>query len=53
VADPATVVISMWIMVRPVHQAAEVIPLVHTMEPNPVTHPDGHSLGNIDIVSDQ
>ena len=40
-------------MVRPVHQSAEVIPLVHAANVDAITHTDGHAIGEIEVVCDQ
>ena len=44
VADPATVFQSLRIPVRPVHQAALLVPLVDPTKPDPIPHPDRHAL---------
>lgn len=42
----------MWIVVRPVHEATKVIPLVHPPKLNTVSHAERHSLREVDIVCD-
>ena len=37
----------------PVHQAAEIVPLVHAPKANPVAHSQRHALREIDIVCDK
>ena len=37
-------------MVRPVQQAAEVVPLVQAAHPHAVTHAKGHAVSNFDVV---
>jgi hypothetical protein len=53
VADPATVFYSMWIVMRPVHEATQVIPPVHPPKLNAITHTERHSLRELYIVGDQ
>jgi hypothetical protein len=36
-----------------VHEAAEVVPLVHATHANAITHADRDPLGKVDIVRDQ
>ena len=43
----------MRVVVRPVHQATELIPLVHAADLNPVTHANRDSRGKIDVMSNQ
>lgn len=38
---------------RPVHEAAKVIPLVHPPKLNAITQAERHSLREVDIVGDQ
>ena len=38
---------------RPVNQAAEVIPLVHAPELDTVSQPNRHALRNVNIVCDE
>lgn len=38
---------------RPMHQPAELIPLVHAAKPDAVPHAEWNTTGQIDIVSDQ
>jgi hypothetical protein len=40
-------------MMRPVNQAAEIIPLVHAANTNPVTQSDRDPVREIDIMCDQ
>jgi hypothetical protein len=41
------------IVVRPVQQASEFIPLVHTAKLNPIADADRQSVGEIDVVRNQ
>ena len=43
----------MRVVVRPMHQPAQLVPLVQTAKFNPVTDTDRHTFGQIDIVRDQ
>ena len=43
----------MRVVVRPVHQAAKIIPLVHTPKPNSVTDPEWYSPREVDVMRDQ
>ena len=52
-ADPATVFVTVWVMVRPVHQSAEIIPLIHTAKLNAVSHPNRYPRSDVDVVGDQ
>ena len=40
-------------MVRPVHQSAQIVPLVHATDVDAIAHADRDAFGQIDIVSDQ
>ncbi len=37
----------------PVDEATQVIPLVHTPYPHPVTHPEWNAIGEINVVGNQ
>jgi hypothetical protein len=37
----------------PVHEAAQIIPLVHAAKAQPVTQPDWHAICDLDVVRDQ
>ena len=45
VTNPAAILNAMRVVVRPVHQSAQFVPLVHAAKLNPVTDTDGHALG--------
>ena len=53
VANPATVFDTLRVMVRPVHKAAEIIPLVHAADVHAITHPEWNTFREIDIVRDK
>ena len=53
VAHPTAVLDSQRIMVRPVHQSAEIIPFVHATEMDPVAERQRYPVGKIDVVSNQ
>jgi hypothetical protein len=40
-------------MVRPVHQSAEIIPLIHTAKPDAVADAERYAPGEIDIMGDE
>ena len=40
-------------MVRPVHQAAEIIPLIHPAYPNAIAKAERHAFRDIGVVGDQ
>ena len=50
VAHPTAVLDSQRIMVRPVHQSAEIIPFVHATEMDPVTERQWYPVGKIDVA---
>lgn len=52
-ADPAAIVDPHWITVRPVDQAAQVVPFVQAPEADPVAKAERHSRGNIEVVCHQ
>jgi hypothetical protein len=41
------------IVVRPVHQPAEIVPFVNATELHTVSHSDRYTLRDFDVVSDQ
>lgn len=49
-ANPAAVLYSVRVVVRPVHQPAKFVPLVHSAKLYSIPHPERHSLGEIDVV---
>ena len=53
ILDPAARLISERVVVRPVYEAAEVVPFVNAAELNTIAQPDGYSSGQVDIVRDQ
>ena len=40
-------------MVCPVHQAAEIIPFIHTAKLDAITHAQRHASGEVDVVRNQ
>ena len=38
---------------RPMHQAAEIVPFEHAPDAHTITHPDRHAFRKVDIVCDQ
>lgn len=38
---------------RPMHQAAKIIPLVHAAKPEPVAYAERYPLCQVDVVCDQ
>ena len=40
-------------MMRPVHEAAQVVPFVHATNVYPVAHANGNTFGEVDIVGDK
>ena len=40
-------------MVRPVHQAAEVVPLVHAAELHAISKADRYTVGQVDVMRNQ
>jgi hypothetical protein len=53
VADPAAVLVAVWVVVSPVHQSAEVVPFIHTAKPNPVPNAKRYPVGEINVVGDK
>ena len=53
VANPATVFDALRIVMRPVHQPAEIVPLVHPSHTHAVTHPERYAFGEINIVRNE
>jgi hypothetical protein len=53
VADPATVLFTLRVRVRPVHQATLIIPLVNAAKADSVAHADGHALRQVEVVGNQ
>jgi hypothetical protein len=53
VPNIATVFNSLRIVVCPVNETAQVVPLVHAPDMHAITHPDRNALGQVDIVSDE
>ena len=49
----ATVFLSERIVVRPVDDATEVVPLVHAAELNTIAQPDRYPSGQVDVVCNQ
>ena len=43
----------MWVMMRPVHQSTEFIPLVHGTKADAISEPERDSVGKINVVGDQ
>lgn len=41
------------IMMRPVHQAAEVVPLVDATDCHAISHAKRHATGQVDVMRDQ
>jgi len=40
-------------MMRPVHEAAQVVPFVHATNVYPVAHANGNTLGEVNVVGDE
>ena len=38
---------------RPVHEAAQIVPLVHPTKVYPVAHTNGNTFGEVNIVGDK
>ena len=53
VADPAAIFIAVWVMMRPVHQTAEIIPFVHAAKSNSIAYTQWHAPRQINVVRDQ
>ena len=53
VTDPTTILDALRIVVRPVHEPAEIVPLVHAANPDTIAHAERHALGQVDIVGNQ
>ena len=53
VTHPPTILDALRIVVRPVDQAAEVVPFVHAAHDDAIPEPDRDALGKIDVVRDQ
>jgi hypothetical protein len=53
VTDIATVLDTLGIVVSPVHEPTEIIPLVHTSYLDPVTDSDRHGFGEVDVMGDK
>ena len=51
--DPATRFVAHRIAVRPVHQSAAFVPLVHAAKSQSIAEADRHPVGQIDVMSDQ
>lgn len=49
----ATLFDAHWVIVCPVHQAAEFIPLVHAAKLHPIAHAQRHTPGQVDVVRNQ
>ena len=52
-AHPATRLDAQRVAVRPVHEAAELIPFVYATHLHPVAHPERHASGEIEVVRNQ
>ena len=50
VRNPTAIHHSVRVMVRPMHQPAEITPFVHSTKPDTVTHAERHTPGQIDVV---
>ena len=50
VPDPAPILDTHRVLVRPVHEAAEVVPLIHAAKADSVANRDWDTLGNVDVV---
>lgn len=53
VANPATVLFTLRVPVRPVHQAALIIPFVNAAEADSITHANRHALRQVEVVRNQ
>ena len=53
IADPAAFFVAERVPVSPVHQTAELVPLVHAAHVHAIAHADRDALGKIDVVRDQ
>lgn len=53
IAYPSANFNALRVLVRPVHQATQLIPFVHTAEPDPVTNTEWHAFCQVDIVRNQ
>ena len=53
VANPAAVLDTLRVVMRPVHETAEVVPLVHASYAHAIAHTEWDAIGEIDIVCDQ
>ena len=50
VTHPATVLDALWVVMRPVDQASEVVPFVHATDLDTVAHANWHASGEINVV---
>lgn len=51
--DESAILDAVRIMMCPVNQSAEIIPLVHSPEPDAVSEPHRHPLCNVYVVSNE
>lgn len=53
ITNPSASFNALRVMVRPVHQATQLIPFVHAAKPDPVTNTEWHAFCQVDIVRNQ
>ena len=53
IAHVTTIFNAKRIIVRPVHQPAQIIPLIHTTYEHPVAHTERNAFRQIEVMSDQ
>ena len=53
ITHPATFLDAVWVAVRPVHESAEIIPLVHAAHVDPITHANRHAFSEVNVMRDQ
>jgi hypothetical protein len=53
VAHPATLFVFERVVVRPVQEPAEIVPLVHAAHLDAITHAERHAFCKINVVDDQ
>lgn len=53
VAHETAIFDAKWIMMRPVHQPAQVVPLVEAADEHPIAHAERHAAREVNVMRDQ
>ena len=53
IANPAAVLDTVRVKMRPMHKSTQVVPFVHAPNLHPVAHPEWNAIGEVNVVGNQ